>query len=196
MTDPADVLDEGWYLMSTEDVEAELRRFRGQAHKESNAERLSIADALAYKRAGNVPDGLGRSLRLVLHVRSQEELSALDRKRLMFEPDYLEEPTWRKPGSKPINVVPLRASDVVGPAADDWWQQPDLQSLEEDWKRTGTVDGVVVPAEYRGFVYKTVLSLRAAGKEVSVTTIVDSVARWLGPRDLELLRDALERSNG
>nr|MDQ3879013.1 hypothetical protein [Actinomycetota bacterium] len=123
-----ELLAEGWYLMSPRDVELELMRISGTEGTAANTKRLSIAEALAYKAAGNVPDELGRSLRLVLHVSSQEELRTLDTKRLAFEPDYMEEPTWRTAASKPINIVPLRSADVEGPAAGEWWQQPDLKA--------------------------------------------------------------------
>jgi hypothetical protein len=52
-----------------------------------------------------------------------------------------------------------------------------------------------VPGEYRSFVYKTVVALRAADKEVTARTVSDSVARWLGSAEAEALRTALEGTN-
>jgi hypothetical protein len=134
-------------------------------------------------------------LRLVLHLASQEELVSIDKKRSLFEPDYHDEPTWKGPGSKPINVVPLRSSNLASAARGPWWEQPELKELEDEWSRTGAVAGIAIPAEYRGFIYKTVLSLRAGGREVTVESLLDSIARWLGPHDLASLRSALEAHN-
>ena len=54
-----------------------------------------------------MPDEDGRSLRIVLHVRDALDVRRLSERRLAFEPDFHEAPTWRREGSKPINVVPL-----------------------------------------------------------------------------------------
>src|SRR5207247_1162866 len=99
-------LREGWYLMATRDLEIELARFRNPgAHlPESNARPLSVDEALAYRASGNLPDKQGRTLRLVLHVEDEAALAAIDAKRAVFEPDFHSAPTWRREGSKPVNV--------------------------------------------------------------------------------------------
>jgi hypothetical protein len=53
-----------------------------------------------------------------------------------------------------------------------------------------------IPGAYRGFVYKTVVSLRSAGRDVTVDSVADSVARWLEPARVAELRAALEDANG
>jgi len=188
-------LEEGWYLMSTPDLERELARFRGADLPPSGAVPLSIEEALARRAAGNVPDSEGRTLRLVLHIAGAGDLAALDSKRLLYEPDYHDPPNWRKPGSKPVNVVPLRRRGVAPLTADAWWERPELKALEDEWSRSGTVLGVVVPAAYRGFVYKTALSLRAAGIEITAETLVDSISRWVPAREAESIRAALLDAN-
>src|SRR3712207_1512564 len=100
--------------MSAADLETELHRWR---HPEEDlpptrAEPLSMEAALAYRNAGNIPDEHDRSLRLVLHVRDAAELTYLQQKRLDYEPDFHEAPEWRREGSKPVNVVPLRYEDA------------------------------------------------------------------------------------
>jgi hypothetical protein len=186
-------VDEGWYLMSPGDLEIELKRWRDPSTHvpASNAERLATPAALAYRATGNLPDALGRSLRLVIHVPNDAGPGYVERQRARFEPDFHEAPTWKRAGSKPINVVPLREGRASEPRA-AWWDDPDIAALEREWSATGSVAGMTVPADYRGFVYKTVLALRAAGKEVSPRSVSDSVSRWLSPTDAEALRAALE----
>jgi hypothetical protein len=189
-------LREGWYLMSVHDLEIELARHRGEARPEpTGSVALSIADALAFRDAGNVPDELGRSLRLVLHV-SDESAAALHEKRLDWEPDFHDAPDWRGPGSMPVNVVPLRVDTARAAPGRAWWDDPELAALEKEWEATGVVAGVRVPAEYRGFVYKTVLSLQQAGRPMTVDSLLDSVARWLNAEQVEELRRALAAANG
>lgn len=189
------MLEEGWYLMSVPDLERELRRWRtGEGPSGENVERLSTEEALAFRNAGNVPDQWGRSLRIVLHVMSEEDLRALDRKRARFEPDYLDAPTWRRAGSLPVNVVPLRPPSVVGDAR-PWWEDERIAPLELEWRATGEVRGIAVPAEARGFVWKAIIALEAAGREVTTQTISNAVARWLDPEQVDELRAALERGD-
>lgn len=182
--------------MSPSDVEVELRRWRepdGEGAS-SNAQRLPVEHALAYRDAGNIPDELGRSLRLVLHVGDASELSYLQQKRLLFEPDFHDAPDWRREGSKPVNVIPLRRQDTSATARDAWWEDPELAALEREWSSRGTVAGLPVPGPYRGFVYKTVLALAAAGKEITPDAVADSIARWLPPAEAEDIRLALKRA--
>jgi hypothetical protein len=189
-------LEEGWYLMSVADLERELLRWRGDTDVEpSNALRLTTEEAVAYRNRGNVPDEYGRSLRLVLMIEKSADLDSLDTTRLRYEPDYHDPPEWRRPGSVPINVVPLRKSDVTAAATGPWWEEPGLAELEREWQESGRVAGVAVPAEYRGFVYKTVLSLRESGKDVSVASVADSISRWLPREDAARIRRALEEAN-
>ena len=182
--------------MSTADLEIELKRWRnpGEDVPPSGTEALSIEAALAYRNAGNLPDESGRSLRLVLHVNDAAELSYLQSKRLAFEPDFHDAPTWRREGSKPVNVVPLRRSDVQGGGGRAWWDDPAVAELEREWSTHGTVAGMRVPADVRSFVYKTVLSLRSAGREVAPASVADSIARWMSPKEAEQIRQALEQS--
>jgi hypothetical protein len=153
-----------------------------------------VAEALAYRNAGNVPDEHDRSLRLLLFARDRHELRNLSAKRARFEPDFHEAPTWRREGSRPVNVVPLR-TDVE--AADDhaWWDDPELAALESEWAGSGAIEGLRIPEAYRGFVYKTILSLRAGGRAVTVESVADSVARWLAPEEAAEIRSALQRAN-
>jgi hypothetical protein len=181
--------------MSVADLEVELARWRGSEAGPSNAQRLSIDEALAYRNAGNIPDAHERSLRLVLEIKDPSDLSRLDSKRLEFEPDYHEAPSWRRQGSLPVNVVPLRPPEVRGPASSPWWEQPELARLEDEWTVHGTVEGLSVPAEYRSFVYKTVLALKAGGRDVTLGSLLDSLARWMSPEDLGRLETALRRAN-
>jgi hypothetical protein len=189
-------LAEGWYLMNTPDLERELIRRRSGERKAGpqSALRLTVDEALAYRDAGNLPDEHGRTLRLILLARDRTEVRELPAKRLLFEPDYLDEPTWRREGSKPVNVVPVGTVMPVN-SQEPWWEEPDLAALESQWLSTGAVDGVRVPEDYRGFVYKTILALRNAGREVTIDSIVDSLARWLGPRETTEIRSALEQEN-
>lgn len=183
--------------MSTADLELELKRQRepGTAVPPSNALALSVEEALAYRDAGNLPDQHDRSLRLVLVVNDPAELSYLQEKRLEYEPDFHDAPAWRREGSRPVNVVPLR-TDPGGrgsPMVEGWWNDPELARMEDEWSRTGRVAGMSVPAEYRSFIYKTVLSLRAAHKEVSAEAVLASIARWLPPRDVQRIALALRK---
>lgn len=190
-------LEEGWYLMSETDLERELIRRRspdGQVPS-SNALRLATEEALEYRNAGNLPDENERSLRLVLHMRDASELRSLERKRLLYEPDFHQAPEWRVAGSRAVTVVPLRVSDIGAAPAEGWWEQPEVAVLEDEWAQRGTIGGVRVPPDYRGFVFKTVLSLRAAGKDVTASSIADSVQRWLPPDDASRIRSALEDTN-
>jgi hypothetical protein len=186
-------MDEGWYLMSARDLEIELKRWREPAldAPESRAERLSTTAALAYREKGNLPDDLGRSLRLVIHIPPEGGPGYVEKQRVRFEPDFHEAPAWKREGSKPINVVPLRAGRAR-PSGDAWWDDPDIAELEREWLERGTVAGMPVPGAYRSFVYKTVIALRAAGKEITPATVSDSVSRWLSPSDAQALRAALE----
>ncbi len=191
-------LAEGWHLMSTADLERALRRWRegpDAAARPADALRVSVPDALAYRNLGNVPDYKGRSLRLVLHVNSAEDLANLDRKRMLYEPDFHDPPDWRREGSRPVNVVPLRDPDIAPTTSGPWWTDEQLAALEDGWRTTGRVRGVVVPGEIRAFVYKTVLGLQAAGREVTVESIADSVARWVPADDADRIRAALIEAN-
>jgi len=178
-------LAEGWYLMSTADLEHELARWRAQG-KDGGAFRaqpLTTEQALAFRDGGNLPDELDRTLRLVLHVDDTQGLANLAERRLEFEPDYQDAPTWRREGSRPINVVPLRRSGIAPVSDGPWWEDAELAALEHEFNERSTVGGVRVPGEYRGFVFKTILALRSQGREVSTKTISDSIARWLPEED-------------
>ncbi len=184
-------LSEGWYLMSVRDLELELRTWRGDRDVPgSHAQRLSVPDAIAYRNAGNLPDELGRTLRLVLHVRDEGDLRQLDAKRLLYEPDVHDPPHWRREGSRPVNVVPLRDASVLGDPK-PWWEDPQVADLEREWSQSGTVAGLPIPGPYRSFVYKTVIALRASDRPVTVDTVVDSMSRWLDPPQVEEIRAAL-----
>ena len=188
-------LAEGWYLMSVPDLEIELARARGETRGESNALHLTVEDALAYRDAGNLPDEHGRTLRLVLRIEGEHDLRSLDAKRARYEPDYHEAPLWRREGSAPVNVVPLRVTGVAAEEDVAWWEDPAVAELEEEWSRTGAVGGLRIPADYRSFVYKTVIALRLSGREVTVETVSDSIARWLSPEDHARVKAELERAN-
>lgn len=182
--------------MSVADLEVELARRRGETTSDaSTARRLSIEEALAFRNAGNVPDELGRSLRLVLET-GGESAAALHEKRLLWEPDFHDAPDWRGPASVPVNVVPLRESTTSDVDDRAWWDDPALAEMEDEWARTGSVAGLRIPGPYRGFLYKTILSLQSAGRAVTVDAVADSVARWLEPADAAELRAALEDANG
>jgi hypothetical protein len=193
----ARALEEGWYLMSVSELEQELARWRSPgAHLvASTARRLSRDEALARRDAGNLPDDSGRTLRLVLHVGSGAGPEALEARRRLFEPDYHDPPTWRRSGSVPVNVVPLRLAERSGDGAGAWFEQPELAALEQQWRTTGAIDGLRIPADVRGFVYKTVLSLRSAGRPVTVDTVASSISRWTSPGDGARIREALEAAN-
>ena len=134
-------------------------------------------------------------MRLVLHVSDPPEPGALERKRLLFEPDYHRAPSWRRPGSVPVNVVPLRLSRDRPARFDAWYQDPAVGALEAEWQATGAVAGMSIPSAVRGFVFKTVLALQSAGVEVTVESVSESIARWLGPTDVEHVRTALRSAN-
>jgi len=187
-------LADGWYLMSAEDLEVELRRWRhpNAETRPSNAIRLDTSSALEYRDAGNLPDELDRSLRLVLILASAEELLALDQKRLIYEPDHHEAPSWRREGSRPVNVVPLRTADVTTEPVESWTDDAQMAALEREWEASGCVRGIGVAPEVRGFVYKTVLALESAGRPVTVEGITDSLQRWLSPPDVQRVRDGLD----
>jgi hypothetical protein len=190
-------LQEGWYLMSDADLELELARFRSGDRDlpPSNALPLGTQQALLYRNAGNRPDHRGRTLRLVLHVGDASELKSLERQRLLFEPDFHDAPNWRVAGSRLVNIVPLRRPPRAPRPAEPWWEQEEVAALEQEWQESGTVGGVRVPSEYRSFVFKTVLGLRLAGKEITASSIADSVQRWLPPEDALRIRVALEQAN-
>jgi hypothetical protein len=187
------LLEEGWYLMSTSELERELARWRGADRSPSEAIRLSNQEALDLRNAGNVPDEQGRTLRLVLYIDSPEP-GLLERKRLVFEPDYHDAPNWRRVGSAPVNLVPLRTTDVAAEPS-EWWDDPAIAALEREWAEKGTVEGLSVPASYRGFVFKTVLALRAAGRRVTAIAVADSIARWVPPAEADEIRTALTTAN-
>ncbi len=187
---------EGWYLMSTRTLERELHRWRSHEVDEhaSDAVRLTVEEALAHRDAGNLPDERGRTLRLLLVVRDRNDLQNLPAKRLLYEPDYQDAPTWRREGSKPVNVVPLR-QDIERSPERPWWEEPEVAALEEEWRATGAVGELCIPAGYRGFVYKTILSLRGAGRDVTVDAVADSLERWLPPAESAAVRSALHAAN-
>jgi hypothetical protein len=187
-------LEEGWYLMSTQDLERELARWRGDRSQSSgNVLRITIEDALAYRSRGNLPDDKGRSLRLVLLVENEDDLEGLARKRLIWEPDYHSAPDWRREGSRPVNVVPLRRPRRVSTEV-PWWEMPGVKELDQEWSAHGTVAGLKTPAELRGFVYKTVLALRAAGKQITPDAVADSISRWLPHEEAERIRAELKQA--
>ena len=178
--------------MSTAELERVLALWRGDPEEGELLELhpLSVDEALAYKRAGNIPDENDRSLRLVLFV-DEGGAASLEAKRARFEPDFLQAPTWRTRGSRAINVVPLKRAETTSTQPDAWWEDPEMAALEAEWSKGGTVSGLDVPAEYRSFVYKTVLSLRRAGIPVTAESVADSVSRWVTPELAEELRSAL-----
>jgi hypothetical protein len=190
-------LADGWYLMSTRDLERELARRRSpETNAEpSNASRLTVAQALEFRDAGNVPDEFDRTLRLVLRIDDPQDLASLEERRLEFEPDYQDAPSWRRAGSRPINVVPLRRPGIEPVTEGAWWENPELAELEREFAQRGSAEGVRVPGEYRGFIFKTVLSLRSQGREVNPTTIADSIARWLSPEDAARIARELNELN-
>ncbi|MDQ4057530.1 MAG: hypothetical protein M3124_00220 [Actinomycetota bacterium] len=190
-------LHDGWYLMSISDLDRELRRWRSSDCQgpPSRARRLTNEAAIAYRNAGNLPDELDRTLRLVLVVNNTEDLANLEARRLTFEPDYLDAPTWRREGSRPINVVPLRSPRVEPVTAGSWWDDPQLEALEREYTERGTAGGLRIPGEYRGFIFKTVLALRSQDREITPQAIADSVARWLPKDDAARLEAAIAEAN-
>jgi hypothetical protein len=183
--------------MSTSDLERELQRWRSPEHQgpPSRARRLTNEAALAYRNAGNLPDEHDRSLRLVLVVNDTRGLARLDARRLEFEPDHHDAPTWRREGSRPVNVVPLRGPGVEPVTKGSWWEDPQLEALEREYSERGTAAGVRIPGEYRGFIFKTVLALRAQGREITPKAISDSVARWLSKEDAARIESAIDEAN-
>ena len=129
----------------------------------------------------------------MLHV-DDEPLSA---KRLRYEPDFHREPTWRREGSRPVNVVPIKSADAspTRPPGQPWWEQPDVAELEREWRATGTVAGLRIPADYRSFVLKTVAALRHGEVAVTIEAVAGSLARWLSPAQVDEIRHALLREN-
>ena len=111
-------LREGWYLMSTSELERALAAWRAGTRDAEFGVSLSIDAAIARRDEGNVPDHEDRSLRLVLFVDDEP----LERKRLRWEPDYHEAPDWRREGSRPVNVVPLRSADSPQGDGRPWWE--------------------------------------------------------------------------
>ena len=188
-------LDDGWYLMSTSELERELARWRGEDVGPTGAPKLTVREALEYRNAGNLPDARGRTLRLVLNVDDKQALETIGERRAEFEPDYHDPPDWRRAGSAPVNVVPLRRAGVVGPRRKPWWEEKDLAELEKEWSESGAVAGLKVPAEYRSFVYKTVLALRGADLSVTVDSVAGSIARWVPEAEAEEIRAALRSAN-
>ena len=178
---------EGWYLMSTREVEQLVSSWRSSDVDAEFGVAISSEQALAFRDAGNIPDEDDRSLRLVLFVDDEP----IERKRIRYEPDFHRAPEWRRDGSRPVNVLPLRSGERRGDAA-PWWEHPRVKELEAEWRATGGVAGVEVPADYRSFVFKTVIALQDAGEPITPDSIGDSIARWLSPDDATKIRDSLK----
>ncbi|MEA2460290.1 MAG: hypothetical protein QOH90_467, partial [Actinomycetota bacterium] len=178
--------------MSDREVEDLLARAKeGPRFPEPSGIHLPPHEALAHRDSGNVPDDAGRVLRLVLHMTPTDDPRAIHEKRLQFEPDFHSAPRWRRAGSRPVNVVPLgMGSRRTNQEA--WWEDADMARLEAQWTKSGVVEGIKVPAEYRSFVYKTIVALQRDGIDVSALTVADSVARWLPEGEAAALRAALE----
>jgi hypothetical protein len=183
--------------MSVAELEQVLDEWRSGRRSDAvtSAPRLSIGQAIEYRNSGNLPDDHGRTLRLLLLV-DDVHPGAVEAKRLRYEPDHHDQPRWRRIGSVPVNVVPLRVSHARRPTPRPWFEEPSLAALEREWQASGTVDGVRVPAEYRGFVYKTALALRGAGRDVTVEALAASISRWVSPQDARRIRSALLEVNG
>lgn len=179
---------EGWYLMSTPELEKALAVWRGGGRSEEFGVPLSIEEALARRNDGNIPDEGGRSLRLVLFVGDEP----LERKRLLWEHDFHDAPDWRREGSRLVNIVPLRTAGSPPGDTRSWWETPQMEALEKEWRRDGSILGIEVAAEYRSFVFKTVIALQEAGREVTPDAIGDSIARWLQPEDAQKIRASLK----
>ena len=181
--------------MTTAELEAELAAMDDPSIEGpvTDAVPLEQEMALAIKQQGNRPDAEGRTLRLVLRAEGPDPES-IARRRILFEPDYHDAPTWRGPGSKPINVIPLRSPDRSRlPRA--WWEDPVMGELEAEWQDRGTAAGVKVPGDYRSFVFKTIAALRASGRDVSAVAIADSIARWVSEEDAAVIKAALLEAN-
>ena len=174
--------------MSTRELERALASWRSGDRAAEVGIPLTVDEALAHRNEGNVPGEDDRSLRLVLFVDGEP----LEKKRLRFEPDFHAAPEWRKEGSRPVNVVPLRTEDSPPGDGAPWWESPRVKELEEEWRSSGTVAGVEVPAGYRSFVFKTVIALQDAGESVTPSSIGDSIARWLSPEDARRVRESLK----
>jgi hypothetical protein len=188
---------EGWWLMSVPQLEGYLAAWRAgdPAQIPAGVRRLAQEEALIYRDRGNLPDHLDRSLRLLLRIESESDLRSLDTKRLQYEPDAHAAPHWRVEGSRPVNVVPLRRPGITPTGIATWEDDPAMAAMEQDWQDSGKVRGLAVPGEFRGFVFKTVTALEAAGSPVTVASITDSVARWLAPDQVKRLRAALDEAN-
>jgi hypothetical protein len=180
---------EGWYLMNVSELESALAAWRARDHAAEFGIPLSVGEAIDRRNEGNHPDADDRSLRLVLFV----DAEPLERKRLRWEPDFHEAPTWRTENSRPVNVVPLRAQTAERSGPGPWWEEDRVEELETEWRRTGSVAGIEVPADYRSFVFKTVIALRDSGRDVTPETIGDSIARWLSPEDARKIKDSLKQ---
>ena len=185
---------DGWYLMTPDEVVREVGRWKDSPETAfTSYRRLSNQEAIAYRNAGNVPDDEGRSLRLVITVDEAAGVDSVAKRRADFEPDFHDAPRWRREGSKPVNVVPLRArrpSPEASGSPEGWWEDDKVAPLEAEWRASGTVAGLRVPGEFRSFVYKTVIALRASGREVTAESVLDSVARWVPESDVSRLRRA------
>lgn len=181
--------------MTASELERELARWRGEPIAPTGAPKLSVKAALEFRNAGNLPDADGRTLRLVINVADEGGLENFGLRRGKFEPDYHDPPDWRREGSAPVNVVPLRRAGVKGPRRNPWWEEADLAALEGEWTRSGMVAGLKVPTEYRSFVYKTVLALQGAGRAVTVDSVAGSIARWVPPAEADEIRSALRAAN-
>ena len=183
--------------MSVAELEVELRRWRTQDDSlgASGAVPLTIEQALAYRDEGNFPDDRGRSLRLVLFVRDDPEAANLSAARLLFEPDYHEAADWRREGSRPVNIVPLRPPGAQGSKGKPWWEDPETGALEDEWRATGAVAGLTIPGEYRSFLYKTIVELQRTGTPVTIDALVSSVARWVPAESAAEIAEALRAAN-
>lgn len=174
--------------MNTREVEQLVAAWRSSGAQADLGVPLSIEEALTVRNGGNLPDDNERSLRLILFVDDEP----IEQKRLRFEPDFHRAPEWRREGSRPVNVVPLRAGAGRAGGDSPWWELPRVKELEAEWRTTGTVAGIEVPADYRSFVFKTVIALQDAREPVTPDTIGDSIARWLSPEDARRIRESLK----
>lgn len=180
--------------MSVTDLVIELARWRAGDERPSNAQSLTTGQALEYRSQGNLPDALDRSLRLVLIVDERQDPRSLEIKRLEYEPDYHSAPTWRIEGSRPVNVVPL-VRQAIEKEERAWWESDDMAPLEKEWQSSGSVGGIAIPADLRGFVFKTIVSLRSTDREVTVDSITQSIQRWLSPEDASRIGVELRAAN-